>query len=162
MSTFSGGMSWNVAFHGSQGSSRAPYRWSWRRSSVTKLRPWRSPQRCSASWSIGSIHIVDAARERLDSERDLIGFHPSFHDIAFYKTLFCSISFEQKRENFLTVVGVWHRQAIPGPSSQVEEHVKPPTSSVAAVMFAMPWYGSTQKVNLPASSRMWCPRSLAA
>ena len=55
MSTFSGGMSWNVAFHGSQGSSRAPYRWSWRRSSVTKLRPWRSPQRCSASWSIGSI-----------------------------------------------------------------------------------------------------------
>jgi hypothetical protein len=40
--------------------------------------------------------------------------------------------------------------------------VKPPTSSVAAVMFAMPWYGSTQKVNLPASSRMWCPRSLAA
>ena len=66
------------------------------------------------------------------------------YDIAFYKTRFCSISFKQKRENFLTVVGVWHRQAIPGSSSQVEEHVKPPISSVAAVMFAMPWYGSTQ------------------
>jgi len=60
------------------------------------------------------------------------------YDIAFYKTRFCSISFKQKRENFLTVVGVWHRQAIPGSSSQVEEHVKPPISSVAAVMFAMP------------------------
>ena len=92
--------------------------------------------RGAARWSIGSIHSRRSSTQ-LDSERDLTGFHPSVYmdglwmvyDIAFYKTRFCSISFKQKRENFLTVVGVWHRQAI---------------SSVAAVMFAMPWYGSTQ------------------